>query len=214
MYRYLPKQYVDAFFKTGALRLSSFQQFSQHVDEQRVDSKEGKTFLIHRTSDGGGQTLTMEVDYGHDAYVLCGSMAPSKELLKAFGCDSAIVITDTKWFGREVSKKVPGFRMGVEGPCSYQFRRIIEKDLGYLDFGPVGPDGKISQINTSALAHAYGQLSAADAYFLKREVHRYQVEYRFIWLTNDPIQPALDIVVPDARRYCVPWEDQGDVVAY
>ena len=37
VYRYLPMRFVDAFFETGSLRLSSFKQFAMHVDEARLD---------------------------------------------------------------------------------------------------------------------------------------------------------------------------------
>lgn len=52
--------------------LSSFSRFAEHDDEQRLDTNEGKVHLIHRTSENGGQTLHVEMDFGHDAYVLCG----------------------------------------------------------------------------------------------------------------------------------------------
>lgn len=213
VYRFLEKQFVDDFFRTGALQLSSFQKFGEHSDEQRLDDKEGKTHLIHRTSANGGQTLHMEVDYGADAYVLCGSMAPSKELMATFKRDSAIVITDTTWFGREVSKKIPQFKGGLEGPCSYQYRRIVEKDLGWLAFPP-GEDGRTPDPNDPLVQHAYNELNTKDGFFLKRENFRHQVEYRFVWLSGAPIQSTLHILVPDARRYCVPWDDQGTLVAF
>jgi hypothetical protein len=156
----------------------------------------------------------MDVDYGHDAYVLCGSMSPSNELLSVFGADSAIVICDTTAFAREISKNIPGFRAGLEGPCSYQYRRIIEKDLGWLDFGTAADTQDISKMNPESVRRVYDALNTGDAYFLKREKHRHQVEYRFIWLTALPIKDELDIVVPDARQYCVPWEGQGQVLAF
>lgn len=214
VYRYLPRQFVEAFFAAGALRVSSFRQFSEHSDEQRLDSKEGKVFLVHRTAANGGQTVVMEVDYGHDAYVLSGSMTPSKQLLADFKCDSAIVISDTTSFAREIAKQIPDFKAGLEGPCSYQYRRIIEKDLGWLDFGTQEETSDLSKMDAEVVTRMYSELNTADAYFLKREVHRHQGEYRFIWLTYGPVKPVIDIVVPDARRYCVPWEGQGDVLAY
>jgi hypothetical protein len=156
----------------------------------------------------------MDVDYGHDAYVLCGSMSPSKELMSGFGADSAIVICDTTAFAREVAKCIPAFRVGIEGPCSYQYRRIIEKDLGWLEFGIHEETDDIAKMNPESVRRVYEALNTGDAYFLKREKHRHQVEYRFIWVTDGPMESSLDIEVPDARRYCVPWDGQGNVVAF
>jgi len=158
--------------------------------------------------------VIMDVDYGHDAYVLCGGMSPSKDLMSGFAVDSAIVICDTTAFAREVAKHIPGFRAGLEGPCSYQYRRIIEKDLGWLDFGTQDETQDVSKMNPESVSRVYEALNTGDAYFPKREKHRHQVEYRFIWLTDKPIKPSLDIAVPDARRYCVPWEGQGNVLAF
>ncbi len=42
-YRCLEKQWVEAFFADGTLRLSSFARFAEHEDEQRRDENEGKT---------------------------------------------------------------------------------------------------------------------------------------------------------------------------
>ena len=151
VYRYLGQRFVDEFFDSGALRLSSFRQFSAHKDELRLDTNEGKVYYISRTGADGGQTVLMEVDYGHDAYVLCGSMTPTQELMASFACDSAIVICDTTAFAREVAKAVPGFRAGVEGPCSYQYRRIVEKDSGWLDFGTAEETDDISKMKPDAI---------------------------------------------------------------
>jgi hypothetical protein len=41
LYRFLESKYVDAFFQEGSLRLSSFERFAQHPDEQRKDAGEG-----------------------------------------------------------------------------------------------------------------------------------------------------------------------------
>jgi len=41
VYRYLDQRYVDAFFETGSIRLSSFAQFATYPDEEKGDTKEG-----------------------------------------------------------------------------------------------------------------------------------------------------------------------------
>jgi len=57
VFRYLEKQFVDAFFESGSLRLSSFAKFSRHKDEQRFDPDEGYGMVFHRNHEGTGQTL-------------------------------------------------------------------------------------------------------------------------------------------------------------
>jgi len=41
LFRYLEQEYIDAFFRDGSLRLSSFKQFAKHKDEARNDWGEG-----------------------------------------------------------------------------------------------------------------------------------------------------------------------------
>lgn len=214
VYRYLESAYVDEFFSSGRLMLSSFSRFAEHVDEQRLDSKEGKTYLVHRTNDNGGQTLLVEMDFGHDAYVLCGSLLPSLDLMHAFGANSAIVIIDPAGFAAAVAKALNGFRLGVDGPCSYQLRRIIEHDFGWLDFGLSEETEDISKFNVDVLEKTISSMATEHVYFLKDASYVSQAEWRFVWLVDHVADKNIVIDVPDARKFCVRWESQGDVVAF
>ena len=60
VYRFLEKQYVEAFFRTGALRLSSFARFSKHTDEQRLDGNEGTVSIVYSPPGGSGKTVLLE----------------------------------------------------------------------------------------------------------------------------------------------------------
>jgi hypothetical protein len=81
VYRYLEREYVDRFFKEGALRVSSFAQFAEHPDEERQDGKEGWGTVIQTTPGGAaGHTLFAHMSQGANAYVLCGSTIFSTEL--------------------------------------------------------------------------------------------------------------------------------------
>ncbi len=44
--RIMPSEYIDDFFKTGRIRLSSFRLFEKHPDEQRGDGQEGKHMIV------------------------------------------------------------------------------------------------------------------------------------------------------------------------
>lgn len=214
LYRYLEKEHVDEFFASGRLMLSSFSRFSTHKDEQRLDSHEGKTFLIHRTASNGGQTLVVEADFGHDAYILCGSLLPSVDLMSSFNADSGIVVKDICGFAKEIANALLGFRLGLDGPCSYQLRRIVEHDLGWLDLGPTEETEDISKFNHDVLNHALSNLVCSDVYFLKHHSYVTQAEWRLVWLVNHNVESNIFIEVPEARQYCERWEDQGDVIAF
>ena len=72
--RVIRREYVDAFFQDGSLRLSSFEAFCRHPDEARRDVEEGKAAMQIASPGGNLSAITFN---GQEAYVLCGSMAES-----------------------------------------------------------------------------------------------------------------------------------------
>lgn len=83
IFRLLPSQYVDEFFRDGSLRLSSFRRFKQHTDEQRLDAQEGESSFVHRTRERRGQTFFARALHGDNAYVLSANLG--KEIKQHFG---------------------------------------------------------------------------------------------------------------------------------
>jgi len=216
LYRYLEKKYVDEFFSTGTLRLSSFEQFRKHADETRMDEQEGFAKFIHRTSEGNGETLIIDYECYPDVYSLCASALPSNSLMRRFsGANSAIVIWDPISFSNVVTealKKVVSVRQCIQGPCSYQFRRVVERDLGYLGIA----DGETSnpfEMDPAKLNMVISEIINHDVYFLKRETYVSEAEYRFVWLIDGVADHPINLVVPDATKYCARWEDQGEWIA-
>jgi hypothetical protein len=135
IYRFLPSAFVDAFFADGSLRLSSFQRFHQHEDEQRLDQRDGKTsFAIHiYNGTDRGHTLTGTFSHADEpnAFILCASTRD--DLGAAFGCDSYIRIDDPTAFGQAVARRIPHVAAGTEGFCIYQDRKIIERMVGQMN---------------------------------------------------------------------------------
>ena len=119
VYRFLERQYVDEFFDTGVLRLSSFAQFRKHVDEQRLDSTEGTINVLCRRGEHSTELFFFQAEVGTDAYILSASLVPSGDIMKDFNADSAIVIRDPVGFASEVGRALEAFRVGFDGPCSY-----------------------------------------------------------------------------------------------
>lgn len=202
---------MDDFFEHGRLRLSSFAKFLQHEDEQRNDSKEGHALLIHRTAEGGGQTLAVRIEPNHNAYVLCGSSVPSHSLKEAFGADSAIIIRDVVGFVEAVAEAIPGFVRSIHGICSYQSTRIILRDLGWNDIADAETSDP-EKMNQAGLDVALGELLTADVNFLKGAEFAHQVEYRMLWAV-EKTNEHIDIEAPNAIRFCESWDDQAELVA-
>ena len=200
LFRFLEKQFVDQFFQEGTLRLSTFDRFKKHKDEQRLDKQEGRISFVHRTSQRGGQTIEAFAEEGQSAYVLCASMRFEKELMDTFGCDSYIRINDTTNFGMVISKHIPGFTAGFEGLCLYQDTKIIEKDLGYIELDSF--KSQTGPMYSNKLQAFIRQQMSYYPYFLKDKSYSHQLEYRLIWLTNSKTNDFLDIKAPEAVQFC------------
>ena len=200
LFRFLDNTFVEQFFNDGSLRLSSFQNFKKHTDEQRLDKNEGQTFFVHRTSQNGGQTLEALAEHGRDAYVLCGAMRFEKNLMTSFGCNSYIRINDTTKFGMAISRHIPGFVAGMEGACLYQENKIIEKDLGYIDLNALKTES--GAVDMSKMSSIINQKMRHYPYFLKDKFYSPQLEYRLLWIVNSQIDDYIDIKVPEATQFC------------
>lgn len=205
-YRYLDRQFVDLFFNDGVLRLSTFQTFARHVDEQRQDAKEGWGVVSNNTSDGGGQSIFASVGMGFDSYVLCGSTMFTQELKRAFGTESGFRINDTISFANVVSSHIPGFRTGIEGGCIYNQYRSVERDVGKINLDDFKtPDGK--GFDMGKMFQMTSQLAADDLFFLKQQKYAHQNEYRLLWFGSDSELPYIDIKCPEAVQFCTRFDD-------
>ena len=128
------------------------------------------------------------------AYVLCTTLWHNRSLMHAFGCDSFIRIHDPSEFGARIAKHIPGFVSGGEGPCMYQYARLIETDVD-RGSGLALNSPHINESIANALQHY--------PYFLKHRSFSHQAEYRLLWFSSASNgADYLDIKVPEARELC------------
>jgi hypothetical protein len=182
--RYLEKKWIDRFFECGELMLSSFSQFRKHSDEQRHDPHEGASVLDIRF---GEQPLSGIAFFGSDAYVLCGSMIESLDLMAQFpGCDDYFCITDTIGFASAVANSIPGFIGGFQGACIYRDERIVQRKID----GPplfVPPDANQSfdpEKSLHEMNRRVFEAAALEPFFFKPVSYAHQGEYRLIWTVS------------------------------
>jgi hypothetical protein len=213
VYRFLESRYVNAFFDTGALRLSSFSRFSKHANEQRLDGKEGTISLVYQPPTGGDIVL-LEGAVGSDAYVLCACLVPSLDVMQSFEADSGFVIHDAQAFALAIGAAVPGFTHGFDGPCSYQARRVIQRNYFSAENAPKIPLNSAGELDKSRLGELVYPIMGQDGYFLKHHSYMHQNEWRFVWLTHGPCHDYLDIIAPEARKYCEPWSNSTRYIAF
>lgn len=197
VYRVMEKRYVDAFFATGALQLSSFARFRTNPDEIRADREEGDALLTG--SRGNLQPMFIDVSPPLSAWVLCGTTVFEAPRMRKFG-DSCIRIHDPLAFAHTVAGEIPFFAGGYEGFCLYQSERAVRKELASAaEAGFVGneKDGYGLQIGPQL-----ANLNSTDRYFVKLLKFTSEAEYRWIWLARRQSTPTLEIVCPEARDYC------------
>jgi hypothetical protein len=198
VYRYLPKEYVDRFFDTGELRLSSVALFKQHKDEARADSDEGGALIAGL---GGGKHLLASVSTGQQSYILCGSHILSATIMNSFpGCDAAIEIASVPDFGQEIARQLAGFMSGISGYCIYANNRILVRHLDHVPF-PL-PPGEGEDVPVEMIAGALNAIGQGEELFLKHSKFSSQAEYRLIWNIDKPSQDHIFVVAPQARAFC------------
>ena len=207
VFRYIDAEFADLFFDTGALRLSSFETFAQHDDEQRFDKSEGVSVAtgVWKSDDGEDAASTVAVTgVGANHYVLCGSTIGSRELQSEFGATGCFAIENPLGFAHAVRRHIPGCVGGSSGLCIYQGSRTIHRKLDHDPRGVMeGFDSGDGTIDMAALPTLTSQLTGVEPMLLKPGSYAPQSEYRFLWRVNGRTEPTLDIVCPEARQFCV-----------
>ena len=194
--RYLDACYVEEFFQYGRIRLSSFAEFAQHKDEQRMDALEGVATL---TGMGPAQTTFAQVRAGPNALVLCGSVLESRDLMHVFGVNSYFRITDTIAFSQTIAARLEGYAGGIEGYCHYKGTRVIRRRVPF--------DPKDFELNGGGLAMAdmsryIAMIAGTEVYLLKHHDYAHQCEYRFVWKVKNDNPRSLVLECPDAVQFC------------
>ncbi len=202
IFRFIEQVYVDKFFEDGTLRLSSFEQFRKHSDEQRRDSAEG--FGL-RQGIGQNATIMTVSGRGGDCYVLCGSLLCTEKLQGTFPeADGCFAIDDTICFAQSIAHALPGFTRGFEGPAIYQDDPTIRRDLGADTVDEMfkrhsNPDGTLDM---NKLFEMQASIGGYEEFFMKHSRFAYQAEYRLLWSVSQKVDDFIDLKVPEARQYC------------
>ncbi len=194
VYRYMDSAFIEEFFESGRLRLSSFDAFSKHEDEQRKDTSEGKAVVF---ASSPNQTQVSVIGKGHDAYVLSTSVLDDDALGEQFGTLDRLEIFHPLQFALAIARRLPGCAGSLQGSCHYS-DKPMEVRSNDIDFSTRTPDGSIPMENVLGPAmQSSGQLPL----FRKRMRFKHQAEYRFFWFA--PVaEPFLFIECPEARQYC------------
>jgi len=198
VYRILNKaEHLQAFFQTGELKLSSFNEFRKYPDEEAGDPGEGTGLIVAHDDTFNVKALGYET--GLDAYVLCATAHLSVSVIKAFNGVGAIKINDPTHFGLCVAQSVPACVYGSEGHCDYTDDRLSHLDL-------TTPEGHAffaaDPTRDTALLEQIARNTQSAQQFRKPMRYAHQKEYRFFWHTLRPVDAPLMVHCPWAIERC------------
>lgn len=209
----MENRFVEEFFDSGKIMLTTYERCKNHEDSARKDSKEGKCnfHLVH-----GNYAVSGIHNIGLQSYMLCASTIESDVLMEKFSTDNYLVINNVIAFADAVSRYVPGFTHGKLGACVYKderaFTKITEKpntpdSTGLLNAIKQGEYADIEKEFYRMQNDLYNSVEnelADESYFLKENSFSEEAEFRIIWgvprKTSDPVI----IACPEAIRYCSP----------
>lgn len=199
VYRYMEQKFIDEFFSSGRLLLSSFQQFAKHTDEQRKDSHEGANIL---TGLGANHTISAVTQHGHRSLIFCTSTRADEELMRDFGADGYFRIKDSTQFGAAVASCLVGFQSGLEGFCIYKDSRIIERDIGKFSLDDLKDNPHDQNLSMDRVFAATAQIGGPDVYLVKLRKFSAQNEYRFVWDVPYDVAETVFVECPEAVKFC------------
>jgi hypothetical protein len=201
VYRYMDNKYIEEFFNSGKLRLSSFRMYQKYDDQVKGDKGEGWNIAI-ATSKKENYTMYAVVGVGSNAYSLCTSTIYSDELKQKFNCNGAFLIKDSQSFGLAIANRLNGFIEGMQGHCIYQKERSTKKEIESisLDEMKIAPDKP--ELDMSKMFNKVNEANSIESFFMKPLTYQYQSEYRFIWLVNGEIIDFYEIECKEALQFC------------
>jgi len=194
--RYLPRRYVEAFFKTGKLRLASFEGFRGHQDHERGDLREGRGGIEVTTPDSRHAAV---VTFGQEAYILCASLRRSDALAAQFGVDAAIEIVDLDAFSQVIAQAIEGCLVRTQGPCVYVDEPILRF---HAQSWPHPPENEAAAESWSEEYERWLGAMAGPLAFRKSSQFEAQAEYRFVWYAGGRQRSSIQVEVRSALKFC------------
>lgn len=194
VYRYMKEQYVDEFLSSGKLRLSSFEAFAKHPDEDMRDANEGFHTLA---AAGRDSTMYLVSRHGGVCFVASasyrGPWVPSS-LSQNRAC---LEIRNPLLFATAIAKALNDCNAAVVGACSYVHQRSTLLEVPGYNFNEAHQLGGLAVIQQEAEA-----LLQYRPMFMKPARFQDEQEFRFVWRMDRPVPETMDIVCLDARAFC------------
>lgn len=205
VYRFMDKRYVDKFFDTGELKLSSFRSFSKHADESRRDGSDGKSIHFIRTKSGQSLFVPLIMNTAPNVLVLCGT---ANDYLRSSWYKPrnrhAIVICDQVGFGLQVAIELKvnyglDVKLMANGYCIYRTAglELLADSFDIESF---------KKLTKEERQHALVNFIGPRHFFRKGLRYSHEVEFRWIWVSKNECPENLVVTIPEPTKYCFKHE--------
>lgn len=203
LYRYLERQFVERFFDTGELMLSSFTR-CRAIEGARQDTREGRSNFslfdgqrgIYGVSNSGSRT-----------HFLCTSRLLSESLMKKFSVDDFFIVKRPLHFAYSLAEC-------IQDVLSFEFQDCMYTDTGseaysqnsiFLsnpNFENESECIEWAERQRAHLGEIVHQSFGNSALFTKRVSYQEEAECRFVWTLRHPASEQLLVSCPNAIAYC------------
>ena len=201
LYRFIEEQYVDMFFETGKLKLTTFENCKKLEDANRKDENEGRCDLY-----GYDGQYKIEIGYGLGSvsFMLCTSLCSDYTDDKGVAYKKHIEIFDAQGLLIAIAEQLKenGYRVKniMFGPCFYtkkEFHGVVHSEAfrEKLD-----KEQKFDWDEMTKLANSIG---GNNMYFQKPVDKRWENEFRLLWIVDEiKKDQGVFVTVPNPERYC------------
>jgi len=203
LYRYLEKEYVESFFDTGNLMLSSFTR-CRSLEGTRGDDREGKAnFAVA----GRDNSVFGIFNVGLNTQFLCTSRIQTEQLMHKFGVDDYFVVRRPAHFAHAIAECMTDVTDIHMSDCTYSDNgHEASSQESFFDLPPdFGNEDKAIQWferqqkrMSSILHNSLGNRGL----FTKRFSYQDEAEFRFAWTFSRPADDQVLVQCKDAVRYC------------
>jgi len=199
IFRYMDEEYINRFFETGELKLSTYFGNRDIKDSTRKDTEEGKLYTrLYNKS------RSFHIDMANEPYkgwfTFCTSLEYNpKKFYEKFQTNGVFEITNTTAFGYEIAKVLPKYMNGFEGLIEYTNNRssvyFLENYPEFQDFDKNTDSIHVISTITEIIKDPYALL------FQKRTSFKSELEYRHVWRVFNHNESEF-IKCPGALKYC------------
>lgn len=203
VYRYMKQKYIDEFFATGVLKLSTYKTNREIKNDVRQDKEEGKLKYIIQSKDGRNGFELNVSDYFSQLIYCCSTKLNVKELTSYFKVDGCFEIINPLGFAFEIAKSLKAFHFGAQGQVYYCANKNVIFPLSkFPDLPDIpqqfmcdkGPTIDFIKIMDGIRKYHF------SPFFFKEDKYWPEYEYRFSWKCS--MHHPEKVFCPGALKYC------------